>query len=116
MILPLEYPQGFLNLSPEVKAEVCNGAGAKDGIKVPNTMWGLDMKAVFDIHDYDYWMGEGEEDKRIADRRMLGNAIIFICNKRGFLMYARGIRAMTYFMGVAILGKKAFYAGKEVNK
>ena len=115
MILPLIYPPGFLNISPTVKAEVCNGAGAKDGIKVPNTMWGLNMKEVFDIHDFDYWMGENEEDKREADRRMLNNAIIMICNQRGWMMYARGLRAISYFMAVAILGNKAFYAGKETN-
>lgn len=112
MILPLEYPPGYLDMSPELKAEVCNGAGAKDGIKVPNTMWGLNLKEVFDIHDYDYYMGEDEKDKRLADRRMLVNAIIMIVNKRGWLMMARGYRAMSYFMAVAIKGKKAFYAGK----
>ena len=115
MILPLDIPDGYLNLSPLVKAEIVNGAGAADGIKVPNTMWGLDMEEVFNMHDYGYFMGEGEEDKRLADRLMLTNAIIMICNKRGPLMYLRGIRAMTYFMAVAILGKKAFYAGKEKN-
>ena len=112
MILPLEYPAGFLDLSPEVKADVCNGAGAKDGVKVPNSMYGLDMKVVFDIHDYEYWMGENDKDKRDADRHMLSNAIIMIINKRGWLMMARGYRAMSYFMAVAIKGKKAFYAGK----
>jgi len=115
MKLPLDYPQGYLNLSPQVKAEIVNGAGAKGGIKVPNTMWGLNMIEVFNIHDYDYFMGESEGDKRIADRRMLTNAIIMICNKRGFFMYARGLRAMTYFMAVAILGKKAFNKGKELK-
>ena len=116
MILGLWYPKGYLNLSEDVKSEVCNGAGAKDGIKVPSTMYGLDCLEAFNIHDYDYWMGENDEDKRWADIRMLVNAIIIIVNKRGFLMYARGIRAMSYFMAVAIAGKKAFYAGKEVNK
>ena len=115
MKLPLEYSAGFQNLSPAVKDDICNGAGAKGGIKVPNSMWGLNMKVVFDVHDFDYYMGESDQDKREADRRMLTNAIIMICNTRGPLMYFRGMRAMTYFMAVAILGKKAFYAEKESN-
>ena len=113
MIEPLDYPKGFHNISAEVKARVCNGAGAAGGIKVPNSMWGLCMKEVFDIHDYEYWLGENDHDKRIADRRMLINAVVMIVNKRGWLMMARGYRAMSYFMAVAILGKKAFYAEKE---
>ena len=38
MIEPLEYPKGFHNISAEVKARVCNGAGAAGGIKVPNAL------------------------------------------------------------------------------
>ena len=115
MILPLDYPPGFLNMSPEVKAEVCNGPGAKDGIKVPSTMYGLDCLEVFDIHDFDYWMGENEEDKRRADMRMLQNSMIMINNTGGWLRILRRYRAVTYYNGVANYGKKAFYAGKEKN-
>ena len=115
MKLSLDYPEGFLTLSPELKSEICNGAGAKDGIKVPSTMWGLDCIDAFDIHDYDYWIGEGDECKRLADRRMIVNLIIIIINAGGFLMIPRLYRAMTYFIAVAKYGKKAFYAGKEIN-
>lgn len=115
MKLELWYPDGFHDMSAETKAEVCNGAGAKDGIKVPSTMYGLNCLEAFDIHDYDYWVGETLEDKRWADLRMLVNTMILIVNKRGILMYARGMRAMSYFMAVAIAGKKAFFAGKNSN-
>jgi len=113
MILPLEYPSGFLDMSPELKSEVCNGAGAKDGIKVPNTMWGLNLKDVFDIHDYEYYMGEDDKDKRDADRHMLSNSIILINNKGGWLAPLRRRRALKYYEAVAYFGNKAFYAGKE---
>ena len=75
MILPLDIPKGYLDLSPEAKAGIVNGAGSADGIKVPNTMWGLNMIEVFNIHDYDYFMGATDEDKRIADGRMLINSM-----------------------------------------
>ena len=100
-------------MSPEVKASVCNGAGSANGFKVPSTMWGLDVIEAFDVHDYDYWQGSSDLDKWRADVKMLTNCLAIICNKRGFLMYSRGLRAMSYFMAVAIFGKKAFYAEKE---
>lgn len=115
MNMPLEYPKGFLNLSPEIKKEVCNGAGARDGIKVPNTMYGLDLKEVFDIHDFDYWIGGNEQDKRTADMRMLSNLMKMINNKGGCLRKLRRYRATSYYSAVADYGKKAFYAEKERN-
>ena len=116
MIMPLDYPKGYFNLSPVLKAEICNGAGAKDGIKVPSTMYGLDLTEAFNIHDYDYWRGECGTDKRLADRRMLVNCVAIIVNKGGFFMGLRSYRAMTYFIAVARYGKKAFYAEKERNQ
>tara|TARA_R110000850_G_scaffold11976_4_gene40744 strand:- start:21436 stop:21786 length:351 start_codon:yes stop_codon:yes gene_type:complete len=113
MIIPLDYPDGYFSMSPEKKAEVCNGAGAADGIKVPSTMYGLDLTEVFNIHDYDYYMGENEEDKRAADGRMLINSMRMINNYGGRLRKLRRYRATSYYTAVADYGKKAFYAGKE---
>ena len=115
MILPLDIPAGYLNLSPTMKAEICNGAGAADGIKVPSTMYGLDLTEVFNIHDYDYYMGENDKDKRDADNRMLINSMRMINNRGGCLRKLRRYRATTYYSAVADYGKKAFYAGKEKN-
>lgn len=111
--MPLDVPAGFGSLTPEDKAIICNGAGAKGGIKVPNTMWGLDCREAFDIHDYDYWRGENERHKRSADKRMQFNMTTIIVNKGGLLMWPRMIRATTYFMAVVWRGKKAFWAGKN---
>ena len=115
MILPLDIPEGYAELSAEDKAMICNGAGAKDGIKVPNTMWGLNMIEVFNIHDYDYYMGENEEDKRTADRRMLTNSMRMINNRGGWLRKLRRYRATSYYSAVEDYGKKAFYVGKRIK-
>lgn len=111
----IDIPKKYHNISPELKAFVCNGAGAKDGIKVPSSMYGLNLIEAFNIHDFDYWMGVNDDDKRMADRRMLVNTVIMIVNKGGWLMAPRLYRAMTYFIAVAKFGKKAFYAEKERN-
>ena len=115
----LVAPNGYWSLTPEEKAIICNGAGAKDGVKVPNTMYGLDMKEVFDIHDYGYYVGETLSDKRDEDRRMLNNCLIMINNSKGWLNRIlapfRRRRALKYYEAVYYLGKKAFYAGKNIH-
>lgn len=111
--MPLDIPDGYSALDPLVKKEICNGAGAKDGLKVPDTMWGLDCIEAFNIHDYDYWRGENEQHKRSADKRMLFNLATIIVNRGGVMMWPRVMRASTYFFAVVWRGKKAFYAGKH---
>lgn len=108
----LQAPDGYWELTPEEKAEICNGAGAKGGIKVPNTMYGLDLTEVFNIHDYMYYMGENEDDKRKADRAMLENSMIAINKYGGWLSWFRRRRALKYYEAVVYFGAKAFYAGK----
>lgn len=111
--MPLDVPPGFNELGIIEKGFICNGAGAKDGLKVPNTMWGLNCIDAFDIHDYDYYRGQNERDKRSADKRMLFNLTTIIVNHGGVMMWPRMCRATTYFVAVAFFGKKAFYFGKD---
>jgi len=111
--MPLDIPPGFYQLGMLEKDSICNGAGSAKGLKVPNTMWGLNCIEAFDIHDYDYWRGENERHKRSADKRMLFNLATIIVNKGGVMMWPRMYRATTYFVAVAFFGKKAFYAGKD---
>lgn len=111
-IEPLDIPDGFLQLTDEQKKRICNGAGAADGIKVPNTMYGLNMIECFDMHDYEYEVGQTRAEKRRADRRMLVNLVIKINNKGGLLKWLRLRRAMSYFIAVSDFGDKAFFKGK----
>ncbi len=50
MQLPLYAPKSYWNLTEEEKSKICNGCGAKDGIKVPDTIYGLSIKIACDIH------------------------------------------------------------------
>ena len=38
-------PNTYWEATVADRLEVCNGCGAKGGIKVPNTMWGLDLES-----------------------------------------------------------------------
>ena len=70
IIRPKIYaPITYWELSPEEKKEICNGCGAKDGLKVPDTFWGLNMEEACNIHDYMYSTGKTHYDKLFADRK-----------------------------------------------
>jgi hypothetical protein len=95
----LVAPVGFWELTPERKAEICNGGGPKGwGWLVPDTMWGLSMTDCFDIHDYDYHI---RTKKRVADKRMYSNLRAKINAHGGFFRRLRLCRAWLYYQGVS---------------
>jgi len=112
----LHLSESFRNATDEERARICNGAGAKDGLKVPNTFWGLRMTPAFDVHDWDYHHGKTQEDKDNADKYMLFNTLIIIESQVGImnaiLKPLRRRRALLYYEAVVIWGNKAFWVGK----
>ena len=109
---------GFSELSPELKAQICNGAGAKDdwkSILIPNTIYGMDCTEVFDRHDYAYHMGISREDKINADIQMFVNLIIKSIDHGGWLTMLRFIRSLWYFAAVYFKGNDAFYTEDKRN-
>lgn len=51
---------------------VCNGVGQKGGIINPPD---LAFGAAGDRHDWDYWIGGTEQDRKVADDRFLSNML-----------------------------------------
>lgn len=98
-------------------AEICNGCGTKGfgGWIVPDTLWGLDIHPACEIHDWDYFMGETDEDKRAADRILLNNMlrIIHAKTKNPILKALRIHRAQVYYHIVRLLGGLAFWDNKN---
>lgn len=79
-------------------------------------MWGLDLKPIFDIHDWEYGEGGGSVARLAADIRMMVNAQLLIEAKTTkvwvigpILRWLRGIRANTYYNAVRQFGDKAFF-------
>jgi len=106
---------GYKNITPEEKARVCNGAGAAGqwiSSIIPNTMYGLDCTAAFDIHDYDYDVGSSRADKERADRNLLMNLLTLIEHRGGWLRIPRNALAMRYYEAVNEFGDEAFFKGK----
>jgi len=95
--------------------KICNGCGAA-GAKfdfVPDTIWGLSVTPVCNIHDFDYQKGKTIEDKQVADRRMNNNNLRIIGqNSNSFMKILRVKRALKYYLAVDLKGGPAFWAGK----
>ena len=114
----LHLPESYRNATDAQRALICNGAGARDGLKFPNTFYGLDMREAFDIHDWDYHHGTTWADKAQADKYMLLNMMVIIESSTSFtdrmLKPLRRRRALKYYEAVVTFGDKAFWQGKVI--
>ena len=118
IIRPKIYaPITYWELSPEEKKEICNGCGSKDGLKVPNTFWGLNIEEACNIHDYMYNNGKTHYDKLFADAMFRLNLTVMIDAKETIkdklFSIFRHYRAGTYYIAVAKYGNSSFWKDKE---
>jgi hypothetical protein len=114
--MKLYQPNSYYEASLEDKKKVCNGCGAKGGIKVPSTFIGLCIKEACDIHDWMFKEGKTKADFIFANVMFLVNLIVIIIN--GSNIFTRAIRlffAVNYFLAVALKGSDAFWKDKEKN-
>lgn len=117
--MPLRKFKGFDSLTRQQRSDICNGAGAAGSWYskfIPNTLYGLDCKIVFDIHDYGYWAGRSTQAKIQIDLDMLANLVHMINfapgTISGLLAPLRRRRAMKYYEMVHLHGAPAFWASK----
>lgn len=100
----------YLDLTEEEKKKICNGIGAATGLSkhFPNTVWGLNIEECGNIHDYDYYVGGTEEDKKTADKVLLRNCRYLIKNGSFVLRCLRYMRVNKYYLAVSIGGGSHF--------
>lgn len=114
----LHYSDSYCDATDEERGTCCNGCGAKGGIDVPDTIYGLSVTDACNVHDWDYQHGKTAEDKAKADRYMFFNILIIIESQTSFvgrlLKPLRRRRALFYYECVVACGHKAFWEGKEV--
>lgn len=109
-------PIGYWAMTPEEKATICNGCGAKGGITVPDTMWGLSIKEACNIHDHMYQVGKTYGDFLFANAMFMFNlTLIIVKGSNWFTMTPRLSRATKYFIAVALYGHDAFWKEKDQN-
>lgn len=114
--MKLYAPLSYWNATQNELKESCNGCGAKDGIKVPNTMYGLCIKKACEIHDWMYKIGKTLADKLFADAIFrLNLSIIIDAGSNFFTALLRHGRASTYYTAVIEWGESAFWVDKKRN-
>lgn len=110
-------PEQYWRLTEELRRELTNGCGAGGWLNklIPETMWGLNVTPVCNIHDYMYAVGDDHEDKEEADRVFRNNLLRWIdANTHGWLLRRlRYNRAQVYFEAVQHFGGPAFWHGKN---
>ena len=112
----LYSPDYFKQLSNEQLAEICNGCGSADSkIKIiPDTVLGLYVGAVCNIHDVMFHYGKPyEEDRARADRVYLHNLLRVFEKKGGWLEWPRVVLGIIYYFILRMLGGPAYWKGKN---
>lgn len=112
----LDCDAAYLALSEVDRFVICNGCGSANAKFdfVPDTIWGLSIRDACYVHDYDYYSGKTESDKKKADLRFLLNMLTIIAQQSTtYMVIPRAYRAITYYFMVRRLGGPAFWAGKQ---
>ena len=114
--MKLYAPISYWILTPDEKQEICNGCGAKNGINVPDTMWGLSVTDICDIHDYMFKIGKTYGDFLFANAIFIFNlSVKIIANSNWFMTTLRMVRATEYFIAVMKMGESAYWVDKKKN-
>ena len=117
--LKLYAPKSYWDTPKHVIDALVNGCGpGKFGdYLVPDTLYGLSVKAACRIHDWMYAEGETIEDKDSADRTFLNNMlrIIYHTTKWWILRKLRVHRAYMYYKAVKKFGGPAFWKTTNPN-
>jgi len=101
--MKLRYSQ----LTEEQKEYICNGCGSKGAfVKVPNFMF----LASCNHHDFLYYTGASEEDRKLADKSFYKwmREDIKVSGKRWYIKTYYKMWAFTYYKAVRVFGKKHF--------
>lgn len=98
--MKLYAPISYWEASSVERSKVCNGCGAKGGINVPDTFYGLSMTEACDIHDWMWEHGITAMDKMFADAMFMLNMTVLVLRKGGWLTIPRLLRASKYYIAV----------------
>lgn len=108
LLLPDEFFRFVAYATKKQFSDICNGAGPKGyGFLVPNTMYLLNLRIVFDGHDFCYDRFKTDDGKELSDLLMKLNMSNFIEDNSidtwiigDTLKFLRKRRALKYYWGV----------------
>jgi hypothetical protein len=102
----------FRDLTPEQKDFICNGCGGKGGwIQPPNFFF----KADCNHHDFNYWLGCTEADRKTADKQFHAAMREDVKSQPWYKRPLFYVIAWTYYRAVRFSGKKFFYYGPSMR-
>jgi hypothetical protein len=121
----LQARSSFWNEPKEILDAITNGCGPAGlgDFLVPDTFYGLNVRPVCQIHDYDYHRGKNREEKDAGDDRFLENLNAWIDAKTTTvwgvghtLRRLRKNRAHVYYLAVHLGGDSSFGESKLKEK
>ena len=96
----------YKDLTDTQKQAICNGCGGKGGfINPPEFLF----HASCNHHDFKYWLGCTEDDRKDADEAFYRWMKIDIASAKWYLKPYYHLWAYTYYKAVRLFGKKYFY-------
>lgn len=111
----LYAPKGFLHSTEKHLDMICNGIGpAGWGWICPDTIYGLSITEIGDIHDYMFWEGETHEDWERSNRVFYNNCLrkIEMETKWKWLKWLRRRRAYHYYILLKRFSSHFYWKGK----
>lgn len=102
----------YKELNSHQKEFVCNGCGGKGGLINPPEFL---FHASCNHHDFLYWRGCTEADRKKADTEFYEMMLKDIEEAKWYLKPHYHIWAWTYYKSVRIAGKKFFYYGDKMK-
>mgnify|MGYP000344950273 CR=1 FL=1 len=117
--LPLYIPKTYTNSTKQKIEKVCNGCGAKGGIKFPSSFLGVKIKTACNVHDWMFEEGVTLGDYFFSNLMFFWNLFALIWNSSNwFTISIRTPMVMSYFLAtMSKRGQEAFWVnGKVENK
>lgn len=100
----------FKDLTEEEIAYLCNGCGGKGGLFNPPDFL---FTASCNHHDFNYWLGGTEEDRKKADKDFLNAMLVDAKRSDWPRSWLHFVLAYLYYLGVRVAGKRFFYYSIE---
>jgi len=111
MQVTLYAPKKYWELTDEERERICNGCGAK-GSKLNFIIPQGVFREACNIHDYMYYIGKTDEDKKVADRVFINNLNRIVEASNTLLKPIRKMMARAYYEAVSKFGYEAFWKNK----
>lgn len=102
----------YSDLTPQQKDKICNSCGGKGGlINPPNFIF----KASCNHHDFYYWRGCTNSDRKKADKAFYRYMRLDIQEAKWYLKPYYHQWALAYYLAVRLFGSKYFYYSEKMR-